>query len=143
LLSCKIGYILECILSIEDASSFNKFYLKIICIVLYKLFKQYFLFNILFYNYIFVLITGRYKKKNQDDGLISMQFIQKYLIPEQCDPNEITSTLSSDGVLMIIVPKKTRNARERRDIGERIIDIQHTGKPAEYRAVMHTFKLHK
>jgi len=107
---------------------------------LYKLFKQYFLFDILFYNYISVFITGKYVKKDYDNGLISLHFIQKYLIPEQCDPSKVTSTLSSDGLLMIMAPKRSRVTLDKR---ERTIDIEHTGKPAEYQIYLDKFKLHK
>jgi crystallin alpha B len=69
-----------------------------------------------------------------------MQFIQKYLIPEQCDPGKVTSTLSSDGVLMIIAPRKTKSTIDKR---EKIITIHRTGKPAVYKIQLHKFKLDK
>ena len=74
----------------------------------------------------FVLVEGKHDEKQDEHGWISRQFGRKYMIPEQCDIDQVTSKLSSDGVLTILVPRKQKSAPE----GERVINIQQTGKPA-------------
>ncbi|XP_015609635.1 protein lethal(2)essential for life [Cephus cinctus] len=73
-----------------------------------------------------VIVEGKHKEKQDEHGWISREFIRKYLIPEQCDIEQVASKLSSDGVLSITVPRKDKPQIE----GERVIAIEHTGKPA-------------
>ncbi|XP_034938258.1 protein lethal(2)essential for life-like [Chelonus insularis] len=73
-----------------------------------------------------VVIEGKHEEKQDEHGFISRQFTRRYLIPEQCDIDQVSSKLSSDGVLTIIVPRKDQPKIE----GERKINIEHTGKPA-------------
>ncbi|KAK2587082.1 hypothetical protein KPH14_002853 [Odynerus spinipes] len=77
----------------------------------------------------FVVVEGKHEEKQDEHGWISRQFSRKYIIPEQCDIDQVTSKLSSDGVLTISVPRKPKETDE----GERIIHIEHTGKPAAIR----------
>lgn len=74
----------------------------------------------------FVTVEAKHEEKQDEHGWISRQFQRKYLIPEQCDLSQVSSTLSSDGVLTITAPKKPELAVE----NERSIKIEHTGKPA-------------
>ncbi|XP_076236787.1 protein lethal(2)essential for life-like [Calliopsis andreniformis] len=74
----------------------------------------------------FVIVEGKHEEKQDEHGWISRQFSRRYMIPEQCDIDEVTSKLSSDGVLSITVPRKQKPAPE----GERVISIEQTGKPA-------------
>jgi crystallin alpha B len=37
---------------------------------------------------------------------VSRQFVRKYSLPEGCQPEQVSSNLSSDGVLLITAPKK-------------------------------------
>ncbi|XP_057318504.1 protein lethal(2)essential for life-like [Microplitis mediator] len=73
-----------------------------------------------------VVVEGKHEEKQDEHGFISRQFTRRYLIPEQCDIDQVTSKLSSDGVLSIVVPRKDQPKIE----GERKINIEHTGKPA-------------
>jgi len=73
-----------------------------------------------------VIVEGNHEEKQDEHGWISRKFTRKYLIPDQCNLEKVESKLSSDGVLTISVPRKTPPAVE----GERVISIQHTGKPA-------------
>lgn len=73
-----------------------------------------------------VMVEGKHEEQQDEHGWVSRQFLRKYMIPEQCDADQLRSTLSSDGVLTIIVPKKTSELDEK----ERIIKIQSTGQPA-------------
>lgn len=73
-----------------------------------------------------VVVTAKHEEKRDEHGWISRQFVRKYLIPEQCDIDQVTSKLSSDGVLSITAPRKNQPKTE----NERTIKIEHTGKPA-------------
>ncbi|XP_017884165.1 protein lethal(2)essential for life-like [Ceratina calcarata] len=73
-----------------------------------------------------VIVEGKHEEKKDEHGWISRQFTRKYLIPEQCDIDQVTSTISSDGVLSITAPRKEQPKSE----GERSIKIEQTGKPA-------------
>ncbi|XP_076289397.1 protein lethal(2)essential for life [Lasioglossum baleicum] len=74
----------------------------------------------------FVVVEGKHEEKQDEHGWISRQFTRRYLIPEQCNVDEVSSSLSSDGVLSITAPRKDKpNAQP-----ERSISIQQTGKPA-------------
>ncbi|KAG8039170.1 hypothetical protein G9C98_003477 [Cotesia typhae] len=73
-----------------------------------------------------VVVEGKHEEKQDEHGFISRQFTRRYLIPEQCDIDHVSSKLSSDGVLSITVPRKEQPKVE----GERKINIEHTGKPA-------------
>ncbi|XP_012215272.1 protein lethal(2)essential for life-like [Linepithema humile] len=72
-----------------------------------------------------VVVEAKHEEKKDEHGWISRQFVRKYLIPEQCDIDQVTSTLSSDGVLTINAPKKNLESQN-----ERSIKIEQTGKPA-------------
>ncbi|KAK2579616.1 hypothetical protein KPH14_010907 [Odynerus spinipes] len=73
-----------------------------------------------------VVVTAKHEEKRDEHGWISRQFVRKYLIPEQCDIDQVTSKLSTDGVLTITAPRKEQPKVE----NERTIKIEHTGKPA-------------
>ncbi|XP_006625143.1 protein lethal(2)essential for life-like [Apis dorsata] len=74
----------------------------------------------------FVVVTAKHEEKRDEHGWISRQFVRKYLIPEQCDLEQVSSKLSSDGVLTITAPRKDQGNVE----NERVIKIEQTGKPA-------------
>lgn len=73
-----------------------------------------------------VVVEGKHEEKQDEHGWISRNFSRKYMIPEQCNIEQVTSNLSSDGVLTITAPRKEVPKIQ----GERPIQIQHTGKPA-------------
>lgn len=75
----------------------------------------------------YVVVEGNHEEKQDEHGWISRKFTRKYLIPEQCNLDKVESRLSSDGVLTISVPRKEPPKLEGK---ERVISIQHTGKPA-------------
>ncbi|XP_017884166.1 protein lethal(2)essential for life-like [Ceratina calcarata] len=74
----------------------------------------------------YVVVTAKHEEKRDEHGWVSRQFVRKYLIPEQCDIEQVTSKLSTDGVLSISAPRKDQPKVE----NERQIKIEHTGKPA-------------
>ncbi|XP_066594675.1 protein lethal(2)essential for life-like [Prorops nasuta] len=75
----------------------------------------------------YIIIEGKHEEKQDDHGIISRHFVRKYLVPEQCNPEMATSTLSSDGVLTISTPRKPEALENKK---EKPIKIEHTGKPA-------------
>lgn len=84
--------------------------------------------SIIAIRYIHVFIAGKHEEKADEHGMVSRHFVRKYMIPEQCDPEKVTSTLSSDGVLTITAPRKLEEAVSEKK--ERVINVEHTGKPA-------------
>lgn len=74
----------------------------------------------------FVVVEAKHEEKQDEHGWISRQFVRKYMIPEQCDIDQVTSSLSSDGILTITAPRKDKPKAK----NERAIKIEHTGKPA-------------
>ncbi|KAG8039169.1 hypothetical protein G9C98_003476 [Cotesia typhae] len=75
----------------------------------------------------FIVVEGKHEEKRDDHGIVSRQFIRKYMIPEQCDPEKATSALSTDGVLIITAPRKPEAIEAKKEIP---IKIEHTGKPS-------------
>lgn len=74
----------------------------------------------------YVIVNAKHEEKKDEHGWISRQFTRKYLVPEQCNIDHVKSSLSSDGVLSIEVPRKEQPKSQ----NEKVIKIQHTGKPA-------------
>lgn len=74
-----------------------------------------------------VVVEAKHEEKRDEHGWISRQFERRYLIPDQCNIEQVASNLSSDGVLTITAPRKEQPKVKG---AERQIQIQHTGKPA-------------
>ncbi|KAH0956557.1 hypothetical protein HN011_003674 [Eciton burchellii] len=74
----------------------------------------------------FVIVEAKHEEKKDEHGWISRQFMRKYMIPEQCNIDQVTSNLSSDGILTITAPRKDKANQQ----NERSIKIEQTGKPA-------------
>ncbi|KAG8040540.1 hypothetical protein G9C98_002536 [Cotesia typhae] len=73
-----------------------------------------------------VIVEAKHEEKKDEHGYISRHFIRRYILPSCHDPLEVTSSLSSDGVLTITAPKK----RLLSNSNERIVNIVKTGEPA-------------
>lgn len=50
-----------------------------------------------------VVVTGKHEDKADNYGYVSRQFSRKYLLPQDVEPETVTSTLSADGILSISV----------------------------------------
>lgn len=50
-----------------------------------------------------VVVTGKHEDKADNYGYVSRQFSRKYLLPQDVEPETVTSTLSADGILTISV----------------------------------------
>lgn len=74
----------------------------------------------------FVVIEGRHEEKEDEHGYIQRHFVRKYLLPEGVKPENVTSVLSSDGVLTVAAPKQSALGPG----GERLVPIAHVPYPA-------------
>ncbi|KAJ0171119.1 hypothetical protein K1T71_013318 [Dendrolimus kikuchii] len=70
----------------------------------------------------FIVIEGKHEEKQDEHGFVSRQFVRRFKLPEDSNPDVVESRLSSDGVLTIVAPKKTDLPQ-----GERSVPITHTG----------------
>ena len=55
-----------------------------------------------------VLIEGKHEEKPDEHGFISRQFQRRYLLPDGVRPEDVQSSLSSDGVLTVSAAKAVR-----------------------------------
>ncbi|CAG0902037.1 unnamed protein product [Darwinula stevensoni] len=73
-----------------------------------------------------VVIEGKHEEKQDDHGFVSRHFLRRYLLPPHVRPEDIQSSLSSDGVLIVTAPKMAiENAPN-----ERVVPIAQTNQPA-------------
>lgn len=70
-----------------------------------------------------VVVEGKHEERQDEHGYISRQFTRRYALPKGYDPNQVVSTLSSDGVLTIKAPPP----KEAIQNNERVVHIQQTG----------------
>lgn len=69
----------------------------------------------------YIMVHGKHEEKTDDHGLVAREFTRKYMLPNMCEMDTVTSSLSSDGVLTITAPKKTLGALPKK---ERKIEIE-------------------
>jgi len=53
-----------------------------------------------------VTIHGRHEERRDDHGYVSREFTRRYHLPEGCDIDRLSSSLSPNGVLQVTAPKK-------------------------------------
>lgn len=70
----------------------------------------------------FIIIEGKHEEKQDEHGFVSRQFVRRFKLPEDSNPDIVESRLSSDGVLTVIAPRKTDLPQ-----AERTVPISHTG----------------
>uniref|UniRef100_A0A1A9W4C8 SHSP domain-containing protein n=1 Tax=Glossina brevipalpis TaxID=37001 RepID=A0A1A9W4C8_9MUSC len=70
-----------------------------------------------------IIVEGKHEEREDDHGFISRHFVRRYALPKGYDPNKVVSTLSSDGVLTINVPKPEIEDKP----NERVVQIQQVG----------------
>ncbi|EFN87096.1 Heat shock protein 23 [Harpegnathos saltator] len=76
----------------------------------------------------FVIVEEKHEKKKDEHGTISRHFVRKYMVPQQCDLKKATNTLSSNGFLTIIVPKRPeadKMTRKRGSLTSNILPSKH------------------
>ncbi|CAG9796132.1 unnamed protein product [Diatraea saccharalis] len=70
----------------------------------------------------YIVVEGKHEEKKDEHGLISRQFVRRFKLPDDSDPDAVASRLSSDGVLTVLAPRKSDTAK-----GERPVPITQTG----------------
>ncbi|XP_067645450.1 heat shock protein 23-like [Eurosta solidaginis] len=70
-----------------------------------------------------VVVEGKHEEREDDHGYISRHFVRRYALPKGFEADKVVSTLSSDGVLTVRVPKPAIEDKS----NERVIQIQQTG----------------
>ncbi|XP_055914204.1 heat shock protein 23-like [Eupeodes corollae] len=70
-----------------------------------------------------VVVEGKHEEREDDHGYISRHFVRRYTLPKNYDSDKVMSTLSSDGVLTVSIPKPAIEEKS----NEKIIQIQQTG----------------
>lgn len=64
----------------------------------------------------YVIVEAKHEERQDEHGYISRHFVRRYVLPSSHDLDNVTSTLSSDGVLTITAPKKVRFSLSSRDL---------------------------
>lgn len=72
----------------------------------------------------FVEVRAKHEERQDEHGFVSREFQRKYKLPAGVDPTSVTSSLSSDGVLAVVGPRKVA------DTAERSIPITREDKPS-------------
>lgn len=58
-----------------------------------------------------VIVEAKHEERQDEHGYVSRHFVRRYALPPSHDVINVTSSLSSDGVLTITAPKKVRVGR--------------------------------
>ncbi|XP_023164483.1 heat shock protein 26 [Drosophila hydei] len=72
----------------------------------------------------FIIVEGKHEEREDDHGFISRHFLRRYALPQGYDGDKVVSSLSSDGVLTVSVPKPQPLEDKTK---ERVIQIQQVG----------------
>ena len=54
----------------------------------------------------YIVVEGKHNEKKDEHGFVARHFTRRYTCPKEADFEKIVSSLSSDGVLTVTVPKK-------------------------------------
>ncbi|XP_071439512.1 protein lethal(2)essential for life-like [Hetaerina americana] len=73
-----------------------------------------------------VIVEGKHEEKKDQHGYVSRHFVRRYNLPQGIPPENVTSSLSSDGILTISAPK----AHSLEEENVRVVPITSTGVPA-------------
>ncbi|XP_013117382.1 heat shock protein 23 [Stomoxys calcitrans] len=70
-----------------------------------------------------IVVEGKHEEREDNHGYISRSFVRRYVLPKGYNPENVVSTLSSDGVLTVSVPKPQVEDKS----NERVVQIQQVG----------------
>lgn len=73
-----------------------------------------------------IMIEGKHEERPDEHGFTSRTFTRRYRLPEDANYDNAKCDLSSDGILTISVPRVAPALTG----GEKLLQIQETGKPA-------------
>lgn len=71
----------------------------------------------------FVVVEAKHEEKQDEHGYVSRQFTRRYMLPNDINPDSVTSSLSSDGLLTVTAPMKKLPPPG----SERVVPIAQTG----------------
>ncbi|XP_052872085.1 protein lethal(2)essential for life-like [Anopheles cruzii] len=71
-----------------------------------------------------VVVEGKHDEKQDEHGYIARHFVRRYVLPDDHDPKDVISTLSSDGMLSIVSPRKAPPPAPAETVHERTIPVQ-------------------
>ncbi|KAJ8717331.1 hypothetical protein PYW08_005730 [Mythimna loreyi] len=60
-----------------------------------------------------IIVEAKHEERQDSHGFISRQFKRRYPLPSHCPAENVTSSMSSDGILIIIAEKKSSNETEK------------------------------
>ncbi|CAH1640358.1 unnamed protein product [Spodoptera littoralis] len=69
-----------------------------------------------------IIVEGKHEDRPDAHGYISRQFKRRYALPSHCPGENVTSSMSSDGILIIIAEKKSSSEKQ-----EKIVPIKMCG----------------
>ena len=61
-----------------------------------------------------VIVEAKHEEKQDEHGYVSRHFIRRYVLPKDIEVKDVMSTLSSDGVLTVVAPKKVGMGRHKK-----------------------------
>ncbi|KAI8425626.1 hypothetical protein MSG28_011443 [Choristoneura fumiferana] len=70
----------------------------------------------------YVVVEGKHEEKEDEHGFVSRQFVRRYSLPEGVAAEQVSSQLSSDGVLTVTAPRQELEPQR-----ERLVPITPTG----------------
>ncbi|XP_055917409.1 protein lethal(2)essential for life [Eupeodes corollae] len=71
----------------------------------------------------YIVVEGKHEEKQDEHGFVARQFSRRYLLPNDVNPDNVASSLSSDGLLTITAPMKKIPPTP----SERVVPITQTG----------------
>ncbi|XP_035435796.2 heat shock protein 67B1 [Spodoptera frugiperda] len=69
-----------------------------------------------------IIVEGKHEDRPDAHGYISRQFRRRYALPNHCPGENVTSSMSSDGILIIVAEKKSASEKQ-----EKIVPIKMCG----------------
>ncbi len=63
-----------------------------------------------------LIVKGQHEEKADEHGSIERKFVRKYVLPKECNLEQLTGELSRDDVLIITAPKLAAEGRRERII---------------------------
>uniref|UniRef100_A0A6B2E8U6 Putative heat shock protein 23 n=1 Tax=Phlebotomus kandelakii TaxID=1109342 RepID=A0A6B2E8U6_9DIPT len=72
-----------------------------------------------------VVVEAKHEEREDENCYVSRHFVRRYVLPKDCNSNELVSKISSDGILTLSAPPLTKSLESK----ERVIEIQKTGSP--------------
>ncbi|XP_058835621.1 protein lethal(2)essential for life-like [Topomyia yanbarensis] len=66
-----------------------------------------------------VVIEGNHEERQDEHGYVSRRFVRKYVLPSGHSPGDVVSSVSRDGMLKVMAPKRVQPAA----VVERVVPI--------------------